>query len=88
MVHGRWHRKLLKIMSSGLLKLRDDEYYDKNIKFIASGASNYKPDNGWIDWNIAVWGIWSERSIIFPVHRYTTEARQRQKLPRHHVSGL
>ena len=24
---------------------------DKNIKLIASGASNYKPDNKWIDWN-------------------------------------
>jgi len=24
---------------------------DKNIKLVASGASDYKPDNGWIDWN-------------------------------------
>jgi alpha-N-arabinofuranosidase len=47
---------------------------DRNIKLIASGASNYKPDNGWIDWNDYV--LQNMVGIIdyISVHRYATEA--------------
>ena len=47
---------------------------DRNIKFIASGASNYKPDNGWIDWNDYVLGHMVGKIDYISVHRYATEA--------------
>jgi alpha-L-arabinofuranosidase len=47
---------------------------DKNIKLIASGASNYKPDNGWIDWNDYVLTNMAGNIDYLSVHRYATEA--------------
>jgi alpha-N-arabinofuranosidase len=47
---------------------------DKNIKFIGSGASNYKPDNGWIDWNDYVLQNLAGKIDYLSVHRYATEA--------------
>ncbi|HNT93223.1 MAG: alpha-L-arabinofuranosidase [Bacteroidales bacterium] len=47
---------------------------DKDIKLIASGASNYKPDNGWIDWNDYVLTHMTGSIDYLSVHRYATEA--------------
>ena len=47
---------------------------DKNIKYIASGASNYKPDNGWIDWNDYLLQHMAGKIDYISVHRYATEA--------------
>ncbi len=47
---------------------------DKSIKFIASGASNYKPDNGWIDWNDYLLQHMAGKIDYISVHRYATEA--------------
>lgn len=47
---------------------------DKNIKYIGSGASNYKPDNGWIDWNDYVLQHLAGKIDYLSVHRYATEA--------------
>lgn len=47
---------------------------DRNIKLIASGASNYKPDNGWIDWNDYVLTHMAGNIDYVSVHRYATEA--------------
>ena len=47
---------------------------DRNIKLIASGASNYKPDNGWIDWNDYVLTHMAGNIDYLSVHRYATEA--------------
>jgi alpha-N-arabinofuranosidase len=47
---------------------------DKNVKLIASGASNYKPDNGWIDWNDYVLQHMVGNIDYISVHRYATEA--------------
>jgi alpha-N-arabinofuranosidase len=47
---------------------------DKNIKLIASGASNYKPDNGWIDWDDYVLQQMVGKIDYLSVHRYATEA--------------
>ena len=47
---------------------------DKDIKLIASGASNYKPDNGWIDWNDYVLTHMTGTIDYLSVHRYATEA--------------
>ena len=47
---------------------------DKNIKLIASGASNYKPDNSWIDWNDYVLQQMVGKIDYLSVHRYATEA--------------
>jgi len=47
---------------------------DKNIKFIASGASNYKPDNKWIEWNDYVLEQMAGKIDYISVHRYATEA--------------
>ena len=47
---------------------------DRNIKLIASGASNYKPDNGWIDWNDYVLTHMAGHIDYLSVHRYATEA--------------
>jgi alpha-N-arabinofuranosidase len=50
------------------------QWVDKNIKLIASGASNYKPDNGWIDWNDYVLQHMVGNIDYISVHRYATEA--------------
>jgi alpha-N-arabinofuranosidase len=47
---------------------------DKNIKYIGSGASNYKPDNTWIDWNDYVLEHLAGKIDYLSVHRYATEA--------------
>jgi alpha-N-arabinofuranosidase len=47
---------------------------DRNIKLIASGASNYKPDNNWIDWNDYVLTHMVGNIDYLSVHRYATEA--------------
>ena len=47
---------------------------DKNIKFIACGASNYKPDNAWIDWNDYVLQHMAGNIDYLSVHRYVREA--------------
>lgn len=50
------------------------QWVDKNVKLIASGASNYKPDNGWIDWNDYVLTHMVGSIDYLSVHRYATEA--------------
>jgi alpha-L-arabinofuranosidase len=47
---------------------------DRNIKFIACGASNYKPDNNWIDWNDYVLQHMAGKIDYLSVHRYVREA--------------
>ncbi|MGB8490992.1 MAG: alpha-L-arabinofuranosidase C-terminal domain-containing protein [Bacteroidales bacterium] len=47
---------------------------DRNIKLIASGASNYTPDNAWIDWNDYVLQHMVGKIDYLSVHRYATEA--------------
>jgi alpha-N-arabinofuranosidase len=47
---------------------------DKNVKLIASGASNYKPDMAWIDWNDYVLTHMTGNIDYLSVHRYATEA--------------
>jgi len=47
---------------------------DKNIKYIGSGASNYKPDNKWLDWNDYVLENLAGKIDYLSVHRYATEA--------------
>jgi alpha-N-arabinofuranosidase len=47
---------------------------DKDIKLIASGASYYRPDNGWIDWNDYVLTHMTGTIDYLSVHRYATEA--------------
>ena len=47
---------------------------DGNIKFIADGASNYKPDNNWIDWNDYVLQHMAGNIDYLSVHRYVREA--------------
>jgi alpha-N-arabinofuranosidase len=47
---------------------------DKKIKYIGSGASNYKPDNAWIDWNDYVLEHMAGKIDYLSVHRYATEA--------------
>jgi alpha-N-arabinofuranosidase len=47
---------------------------DRNIKFIACGASNYKPDNAWIDWNDYVLQHMAGNIDYLSVHRYVREA--------------
>ena len=46
---------------------------DKNIKFIASDASNYTADNGWIDWNDYVLQHMVGNIDYLSVHRYAAE---------------
>ena len=46
---------------------------DKNIKFIASGASNYTIDNGWIDWNDYILQHLVGKIDYLSVHRYASE---------------
>lgn len=47
---------------------------DSNVKFIADGASNYKPDNNWIDWNDYVLQHMVGSVDYLSVHRYVREA--------------
>lgn len=47
---------------------------DKDIMLIASGASYYRPDNGWIDWNDYVLTHMTGTIDYLSVHRYATEA--------------
>jgi len=47
---------------------------DKNVRLVASGASDYKPDNGWIDWNDYVLTHMAGNIDYLSVHRYATEA--------------
>jgi alpha-N-arabinofuranosidase len=47
---------------------------DGNVKFIADGASNYKPDNNWIDWDDYVLEHMVGTIDYLSVHRYATEA--------------
>jgi alpha-N-arabinofuranosidase len=47
---------------------------DKNVKLIACGASDYNPDNGWIDWNDYVLQHMAGSIDYLSVHRYATEA--------------
>jgi alpha-N-arabinofuranosidase len=46
---------------------------DKRIKFIASGASYYTADNGWIDWNDYVLQHVVGKIDYLSVHRYAAE---------------
>ena len=46
---------------------------DRNIKFIASGASDYNPDNAWIDWNDYVLQHMVGNIDYLSVHRYARE---------------
>lgn len=50
------------------------QWVDKDIKLIASGASNYKPDNNWIDWDDYVLTHMAGSIDYLSVHRYATEA--------------
>ena len=51
------------------------QWVDKNVKLIASGASNYRPaDNSWIDWNDYVLTHMVGNIDYLSVHRYATEA--------------
>ena len=47
---------------------------DRNVKFIASGASNYNPGNEWIDWNDYVLEHMVGQIDYLSVHRYAREA--------------
>jgi len=47
---------------------------DRNVKLIASGASDYNPDNGWIDWNDYLLQHMVGNIDYISVHRYATEA--------------
>jgi len=48
---------------------------DRDVKLIASGASNYRPgDNRWIDWNDYVLDRMIGTIDYISVHRYVTEA--------------
>lgn len=46
---------------------------DEDIKLIASGASDYNPDNGWIDWNEYVLQQMVGEIDYLSVHRYVNE---------------
>ncbi len=47
---------------------------DKDIKLVASGASLYRPDNEWVDWNEYVLDKMIGKIDYISVHRYATEA--------------
>ncbi len=47
---------------------------DANVKFIADGASNYRPGNDWIAWNDYVLQHMVGSIDYLSVHRYATEA--------------
>ena len=47
---------------------------DANVKFIADGASNYRPDNKWIAWNDYVLQHMAGSIDYLSVHRYVQDA--------------
>jgi alpha-L-arabinofuranosidase len=47
---------------------------DRNVKFVGCGASNYKPDNAWIDWDDYVLQHMAGSIDYLSVHRYVREA--------------
>ncbi len=47
---------------------------DRDVKLIASGASNYEPTQGWIDWNDYILQHMVGKIDYISVHRYATEA--------------
>jgi alpha-N-arabinofuranosidase len=47
---------------------------DRNVKFVAVGASNYKPDMAWIDWDDYVLTHMAGNIDYLSVHRYVNEA--------------
>ena len=47
---------------------------DRDIKLVASGASLYRPGNGWIEWNDYVLDQMVGKIDYISVHRYATEA--------------
>jgi alpha-N-arabinofuranosidase len=49
------------------------QLFDKNNKFIASGASYYAADNSWIDWNDYVLQHMVGKIDYLSVHRYASE---------------
>ena len=48
--------------------------FDKDIKLVACGASFYRPDNAWVDWNDYVLDKMVGKIDYLSVHRYATEA--------------
>ncbi|MGD0341095.1 MAG: alpha-L-arabinofuranosidase C-terminal domain-containing protein, partial [Bacteroidales bacterium] len=50
------------------------QWADKNVKLVADAASNYKPDNNWIDWDDYVLQHMVGNIDYLSVHRYATEA--------------
>ena len=48
--------------------------FDKDIKLVACGASLYRPDNAWVDWNDYVLDKMVGKIDYLSVHRYATEA--------------
>jgi alpha-L-arabinofuranosidase len=50
------------------------QWVDKNVKLVADAASNYKPDNNWIDWDDYVLQHMVGNIDYLSVHRYATEA--------------
>jgi alpha-N-arabinofuranosidase len=52
------------------------QWVDKDVKLIASGASNYRPDNlnRWIDWDDYVLDRMAGSIDYISVHRYVSEA--------------
>jgi len=46
---------------------------DRDIKLVASGASYYEPNNGWIDWNEYILDHMVGKIDYISVHRYATE---------------
>ncbi len=62
------------------------QWVDKDVKLIASGASNYpgvtadyKKDDGWIDWNDYVLDRMAGFIDYISVHRYATQALPRRE---------
>jgi alpha-N-arabinofuranosidase len=49
-------------------------WVDPTVKFVADGASNYKPDNNWMDWNDYVLQHLAGSIDYLSVHRYVREA--------------
>ena len=50
------------------------QWVDKNAKFIACGASNYRTNNDWIGWNDYVLQHLAGKIDYLSVHRYVREA--------------
>jgi alpha-L-arabinofuranosidase len=50
---------------------------DRNVKFIADGASNYQPDNKWMEWNDYVLQHMAGSIDYLSVHRYFQNALNR-----------